>query len=162
MADLLAYAVQVHRRVWCVTLLPAELGARRFDREVAPSLLGVSMQKGGRRAIGINDRIKGTPLEVPVIAHECAHLLLGHDEGFCLPAAPSSRQEHDAWLGAALLAAPIAEAADEAWLPRALDVPRELLAMRHALMHFRSAEESYGRLREWIRTMAAMLKLPHG
>lgn len=162
LASLYRFARHLHRREWCITRLPAELGAKELSREVEPVLLGVAAQGPGRRAVGINELIRGTPLEIPVIAHECAHLLLGHAVGYCLPGALSIRQEHDAWNGAALLALPSVEAVDEQWLIRAFSVPRELIAVRRELGDRGSSHAAYPYLSDWILRVADAIDLPAG
>ena len=148
------YSMLMHEREWCVTRLPGELGVKRIDREVEPLLLGVAVQGYGRRAIGVNELILGTPLEIPVIAHECAHLLLGHAIGYCAPGSLETRQEHDAWVGAALLSVPCHDAEfDNRWLMHACRVPRELLALRHDLFHVGSTDGAYQHLRRWLIAM---------
>lgn len=110
LAPISAFALGLHPRQWCVQGLPHEIGARRFVREADPDLLGVAVQ-GRRRAIGLSSAIVGTPLELPVLAHECGHLLLGHDIGYCsLTVRTHVREERAAWEGAALLAIPTEDA----------------------------------------------------
>lgn len=138
--DVSAFAQQVHQHEWCVQRLPTELGARRFVREVAPDLLGVAVQ-GRRLAIGLNAGIIGTPLELPVLAHECGHLLLGHDIGYCSTVvAAHALEERAAWESAALLT--ISRSAAVSLIERrstvhdlaaVFEVPRALVIMRVAL-----------------------------
>lgn len=97
------FAKKLHKGTWYVHRLPDDLEARRFVRHIGPDLLGVAAQ-GNRRGIGLNAAIVGTPLELPVIAHEASHLLLGHDIGYCSTVfSAHAREERDAWAGAALL-----------------------------------------------------------
>lgn len=154
-----AFARRLHSRLWCVQGLPTELGARRFVSETGPDLFGVAVQ-GRTRAIGLSAAIVGTPLELPVIAHECGHLLLGHDVGFCsLALGVRVRAERDAWAGAALLAIPreagaalVERRATAHDIAATFDVPRSLVYMRGALAVLLG--EAEGR-REWARQQLA-------
>lgn len=135
-----AYARHLHRGTWYVHGLPADLGARHVTCEPAPDLLGLAVH-GIRTGIAINAAIVGTPLELPVIAHECAHLLLGHDIGYCSTSLSAQvRPERDAWDGAALLAIPTESAVMFATrratvhdLADYYEVPPALVYMRGAL-----------------------------
>lgn len=139
-ANIVDFAQGLHRDAWCITRLPDDLNARLFVRETGTDLLGVAVQ-GKRRAIGLNAAIVGTPLELPVLAHECGHLLLGHDIGYCSTIVRiHGREERDAWASAALLAIPTPTAIELSRHPRAVPdlaatfgVPRVLAAMRGAL-----------------------------
>jgi hypothetical protein len=120
--------------------LPSDLGAVRFLRDIDTDLLGVAAQ-GKRRAVGLNAGIVGTALELPVIAHECGHILLGHDIGYCSTSfSAHAREERDAWESAALLA--ISREAGVALVQRratvqeiavTFGVPPALVSMRGAL-----------------------------
>lgn len=153
------YATRLHSAAWYIRRLPHDLSAALFVRETGPDLLGVAVQ-GRRRAIGLNAAIIGTPLELPVLAHECGHLLLGHDLGFCSSSIKAHwREERAAWDCAAVLAIPseaaIAFASRRATVHDLADyyeVPPAMVYMRGALAVLLGETDGQ---REWARQQLA-------
>jgi hypothetical protein len=140
LAPVTAFADRVHLHEWCVRGLPDELGARIFVGDAGPSLLGAAIE-GRRRVIGLSTRIIGTPLELPVLAHECSHLLLGHGAGCCsVLTRLRCSDERNATYGSSLLAIPTESAvalverrATVHELAATYEVPPALVYMRGAL-----------------------------
>lgn len=104
------------------------------------SVLGCAMLLPDGPEISLNSRIRGTPLEWPVVLHEAAHIIQGDLLGFCGNAWAERQCERDATYGSALLAIPTASAVllatRRATAPELADyyeVPRALVSMRGAL-----------------------------
>jgi hypothetical protein len=92
---------------WSLAELPGWLDARVVHQPGEPSVLGAVIQLYGQLWVGLNERIVGTPLEWPVLAHECGHVLLGLESfeagmAFCVDQWPRFC-ETDAWLAGARL-----------------------------------------------------------
>jgi hypothetical protein len=137
--DLLhAFAVCWHDRGRGLNELYDELGAELIVRPGGRKVLGFVVALEGIRQVVLNERLAGTSLRNAVLAHECAHLLLGvQGISLCARDPWPDKSERNAWAGAALLAVPNgvippgpAERRDLAY---ALDVPVELVDLRAAL-----------------------------
>lgn len=126
-----------HAGHWSVLRLPERLGVETHYIDGGGRLLGMSF----RDSIIINGDIIGTPMLVPVIAHECAHIMLGHQYVHpCIRCTTQSRGEQSAWQLAALLSIPVKaveEFKDGDVMPMELadhyGVPVRFLALRYAL-----------------------------
>jgi hypothetical protein len=133
-----AFAVGWHSRSRDLNELYAELGADLIERPGGRKVLGFVVALAGLRQIVLNQRLNGSPLRVPVLAHECAHLILGVEGiSLCANDLRPSRDERNAWAGAALLAVP-GDALPRSRTARrqlaaSLNVPVQLVDLRAAL-----------------------------
>lgn len=91
------------RNPWTVATLPRELGAVLTYFPSSRSELGYCYVVRRGSVVAINNGLVDTPFLIPVIAHECAHLLLG-ERG--LHACARNHQEPEVWALAARLAVP--------------------------------------------------------
>ena len=140
------YAARWHDRSRDLDALSAELGAELIVRPGGRKVLGFVVAVGRIRQVVLNERLVGSSLRRPVLAHECAHLLLGIEGvSLCSSVQHPGRDERNAWAGAALLAIP------DDTIPRrqsarvdlaaSLGVPVELVDLRAALTeHLDSSE----------------------
>jgi hypothetical protein len=137
---LYSLAEPCHQDLWDLQHLPTLLGAELCIRPGGRKILGFMVRLGPLRQIVLNQRICDLPIEKPVLAHECAHILFGHEGVHICAAAYQSRQEREAWYGAAMLAIPpdaaralqVAEARPGD-VAKACDAPVELVGLRLAL-----------------------------
>ena len=95
-----------HRGQWSIGDLPRVINAEMFVELGSGGILGISCRSGDRAIIGIDERVVGTPLYVPVLAHECAHLIIDTAGVHGCTGAVTSKAEQLAWFGATLLAIP--------------------------------------------------------
>jgi hypothetical protein len=135
------FAVRWHDRTRDLNKLYAELGAELVVRPGGRKVLGFVVDLAGIRQIVLNQRLVGSPLRTPVLAHECAHLILGVDGvSLCANARHPSRDERNAWAGAALLAVPgdttPPDRSARRKLAASLDVPVELVDLRASLTEY--------------------------
>jgi len=101
------FAKECHRGRWSVSDFPSRIGARVVVDQNATGghILGMACRSDRGAVIGLDERIFGTRLYVPVLAHEVSHLLLGGSGTFqCSSTAVCGSSEQDAWFGAAMLA----------------------------------------------------------
>ena len=133
-----AFAACWHDRGSDLDELYDELGAELIVRPGGRKVLGFVVALDGVRQVVLNQRLTGTSLRNPVLAHECAHLLVGiQGVNLCARTPRPDIKERNAWAGAALLAVP-----DVAIPPGrpgrrdladTLNVPVELVDLRAAL-----------------------------
>ena len=133
-----AFAVCWHGRGHDLNELYDELGAELIVRPGGRKVLGFVVALEGIRQVVLNDRLTGTALRNPVLAHECAHLVLGvQGISLCARTSRPDNTERIAWAGAALLAVPDGAIppgrAGRRDLAHALNVPVELVDLRAAL-----------------------------
>lgn len=136
-----AFVRDWHAGPWGAWALPRDVGARLIVHGCDPTLLGVAATVRGVSTIGLNARVLDTPLHVPTLVHEAAHILQGVDGvAFCSNSWVANRAERDAWLGAALLAIPCDHArdvdagqADVSEVAEACGVPEAMVLLRVAL-----------------------------
>src|SRR3954469_20882008 len=126
------FAVGWHNHRRGLNELHAELGADLIERPGGRKVLGFVVALGGLRQIVLNERLHGSSLWKAVLAHECAHLILGVDGvSLCSNVARPSRDERNAWAGAALLAVPVetvpASRSARRQLAAEFDVPIQLV-----------------------------------
>lgn len=92
-----------HRKAWSVATLPDELGAIVGYLPSRWRMLGCCDVRRHQSVIALNGALLGTAYLIPVLAHECAHVLIGlrgyHGCG-------RDQDEHDVWSLAARLAIP--------------------------------------------------------
>ncbi len=141
-----AYATRWHHRRRDLDALSAELGAELIVRPGGRKVLGFVVAVAGIRQVVLNERLVGSPLRTPVLAHECAHLILGvQGVSLCSSVQYPGRDERNAWAGAAMLAIP------DDTIPRrqsarvdlaaSLGVPVELVDLRAALTEYLDSSE---------------------
>lgn len=102
-----SFASEWQRKPWAIMALPTEIGARVIYEEGDPLVLGVAVTARAKRracTIGLNKLVLQSPLYLPVLAHECAHCVLGHSAGLCENGWIRSQVEQAAWFGGAFLA----------------------------------------------------------
>lgn len=129
-----------HRGQWRARDLPEAIGADLIWAPGGCRVLGSAMLLATGPEIVLNSRIRGTPLEWPVVLHESAHIIQRDLLGFCGNAWAERQCERDATYGSALLAIPTAAAVLLATrrtgayeLADYYAVPRALVYMRGAL-----------------------------
>jgi hypothetical protein len=133
-----AFAVGWHARGSDLNALYDELGAELIVRPGGRKVLGFVVALEGIRQVVLSERLTGTSLRNPVLAHECAHLLIGvQGVSLCARTPRPGSAERDAWAGAALLAVPDGAIptgpTERRELANALNVPVALLDLRAAL-----------------------------
>ena len=153
-----AFAVAWHNRSRDLNELYTELGADLIERPGGRKVLGFVVALDGLREIVLNERLTGSRLRAPVLAHECAHLILGVEGvSLCTNALRPSRNERNAWAGAALLAVPgdtiPCSRSARRELAASLDVPVQLVDLRAALTEYLDSPEP--------RTISAYRHLSH-
>lgn len=139
--QLRAFAQDWHARRRDRDHLSAALGAELIVRPGGRKVLGFAVALGSIRQVVLNQRLTGSRLQTPVLAHECAHLLLGvQGVSLCVSGQQVGREERNAWAGAAFLAVPgdaiPRERSARRDLAALLDVPVELVDLRAALTDY--------------------------
>ena len=133
-----AFAIGWHNRDRDLNELYTQLGADLIERPGGRKVLGFVVAFGGLRQVVLNERLLGSSLRKPVLAHECAHLILGVEGvSLCTTDLRPSRDERNAWAGAALLAVP-GDTIPRSRVARrdlaaSLDVPVQLVDLRATL-----------------------------
>jgi hypothetical protein len=135
-----SFADRWHRGTWRSRDLPDAIGATVVWEQGGEHILGFAMTLPSGAEINLNSRIRGTPLERPVILHESTHIIQGDVLGFCGNAWIERQGEQNAVYGSSLLAIPTEAAAMFAQrratvheLADYYEVPRALVYMRGAL-----------------------------
>lgn len=94
-----------HRGPWSVGALPVELGAYNVDVDLPGRILGICrIDHDGQPVIGIRSSIADTRYYLPVLAHECGHVLMNREGVF--ECQPLPKHERQIWRLAARLAVP--------------------------------------------------------
>lgn len=151
--------------------LPEALDAGLVVRPGGTGILGLALVEPvtAAKVVALNTRVVGTPLERPILAHQCAHLALPDAGGPCSLGAWTARGEREAWSGAAILLVPSFEAAlvgDGRATPESLagrlGVAVPFVHLRLALGpalgeragggRTRDLEEALGDLRAWVES----------
>jgi hypothetical protein len=130
--------------------LPPLLNAELCRRSGGRLILGFAIIFGPVCQVVINSRVNQTLLAKPVLAHECAHLLLGvRGVRMCSGELCASDEERSAWYGAALLAVPSARiqalqsgAVRARHVANECNVPVEFVDLRCALREYLEARDS--------------------
>ena len=92
-----------HRAPWSVATLPEELGAIVGYISGRWRMLGCCDVRQHQSVIALNASLVGTAYLIPVLAHECAHVLIGI-RGY--HGCAHDRDEREVWSVAARLAIP--------------------------------------------------------
>lgn len=96
-----------HHDEWCVAQLPGRLRAILGDVACGPSILGACHVRTDRSVIAMNSGLVGSWFWVPILAHECAHVMLGKLGVWeCVQGLQVSKPERQVWNIAAALAIP--------------------------------------------------------
>lgn len=153
---------------WCLSGLPALLGLDLIRFHDGGELFGVAFVRKG--IVGLSDRLDDSPMYLPVLGHECGHVLL--DQGvtrFCDATWRPARSETLAWMAAGRLSisAGQVQQIDRGHLtPGDLatvnGVPAELIAVGRAVEHWlsgraRSADELCAAMRVWSARMRVLV-----
>jgi uncharacterized protein DUF955 len=98
------FAVRWQRERWCLGWMASQLEVEVIELPGGRGLLGMLAGDQAHRAIAVNQRLASAGLELAVLAHELAHLLLGHAAPcICRAARRLAPAERLAWYGAARL-----------------------------------------------------------
>lgn len=129
-----------HTGEWSARTLPDALGAEVVWGRGGSKILGFALAGPDARYMVLNDRVRGTPLEAPLVFHEAAHIIQGDLLGFCGNEWAERQCERNAIYGSALLAIPTEAAvamverrATAHELAMHFEVPRPMPYLRSAL-----------------------------
>lgn len=135
-----SFADEWHQGVWRARDLPDALHAEVLWERGGRKILGYALTHPDGRFIVLNDRIRATDLEWPILLHEASHIIQRHLFGFSHNDRLRWWGERDADYGSALLAIPAESAirfverrANVQELADYYEVPRALVCIRGAL-----------------------------
>lgn len=136
----LSFAREWHKGQWRARDVADFIGAEVKWIRGGPTVLGMAGARPSGGMIVLNQRVRATPLEWPVLLHEAAHIVQGHLLGFCGNAWAERQCERDATYGSAILAIPtesaisfVSRRATVHELADYYEVPRAMIYMRTAL-----------------------------
>ena len=150
-------------RPWALSTLHVDLGVTLVIEDSAGwRILGASARDGEGIGVALNHRIVGTPLELPIRAHEFGHVALGLESVALCTSMPTKRPlEDDAWCVGTLYAVP-AKLAMHDVLPtdaaRICQVPVQMVMVRRALVEF-AAVHGYAKIQARQRLNGALSAL---
>lgn len=104
---------QWHASEWSVATLPYDLGVKVRENRRGRRTFARCVSVGNEREITLHPKLFCATLYIPILAHECSHLLLDHEGTHpCRPDEILDETERLTWLVAAHVAVPASVADD--------------------------------------------------